>query len=435
MKKPLFLIPFVCSLPILTGCATSSNTPIKAENGLEIQPFTRVGHSAQRAGDYFQLGRFYQGQNRLEKAANAYRKALKISPNHLKAQNALGKVYAKQGRLEEAVAIFKSLTESQPSMAKAYNNLGYAYFLQGKYIEAIATYETALSLSPQNQRTWNNISTAFSKTGNNQKSHHALARASELNKQETKPIARKRSSTKNVLKHNTIETIRQVRLPELHARNIESSNNNGLAKNISYNSGSLALMPPAGNSEIAQLPAVSPQKTSALPKMANHNINTLQPLSLHSLVDPNSTPITLNTKSGITLKDIQSVKQERKLKNKKTFKLEVANGNGITGMAKRTSHALIGMGLPTARLTNIRPFQQPKTVIRYRTGHLKQALHLQKQLKRKPVLVIDKRLDKRTDVQLVLGRDVVKQAMAYHAHKTVIKITANMHTPLSGFES
>jgi hypothetical protein len=86
-------------------------------------------------------------------------------------------------------------------------------------------------------------------------------------------------------------------------------------------------------------------------------------------------------------------------------RLEIANGNGVTGMAKRIKQVLGRQGITVSRLTNARPFQQVETTIEYRAGHALHAEHLRDALRGHAVLVAAPNLPTLSDVRLVLGKD------------------------------
>jgi hypothetical protein len=94
----------------------------------------------------------------------------------------------------------------------------------------------------------------------------------------------------------------------------------------------------------------------------------------------------------------------------KPFKLEVTNGNGITGLAKRVAGRLAELGVTGARLTNQRPFEQQDTEIQYRHGYAAEAAALADKLQRKVQVMPSKHLAGHIHVRLVLGRDVPSES-------------------------
>jgi tetratricopeptide (TPR) repeat protein len=92
-------------------------------------------------------------------------------------------------------------------------------------------------------------------------------------------------------------------------------------------------------------------------------------------------------------------------------KLEVANGNGIRGMAKQTARWLNHHGFPTARLTNQKPYRQEVTEIQYAQGLEAEAVRLGAALPGNAVLVAVDGLQRGVQVRIVVGHDLgVKQS-------------------------
>lgn len=89
----------------------------------------------------------------------------------------------------------------------------------------------------------------------------------------------------------------------------------------------------------------------------------------------------------------------------KDSRVEIANGNGAAGMAKRFREALGKRGVSVTRLTNARPFGRAQTSIEFRPGFEQHARGLQATLGGKAVLQRADRLQGRTDLRLVLGKD------------------------------
>lgn len=86
-------------------------------------------------------------------------------------------------------------------------------------------------------------------------------------------------------------------------------------------------------------------------------------------------------------------------------RVEISNGNGVTGLAKRIKQALGRQGIAVSRLTNARPYQQVETIIEYRDGHALHAEQLRDALRNRAVLIAVPNLAAQADVRLVLGKD------------------------------
>jgi tetratricopeptide (TPR) repeat protein len=86
-------------------------------------------------------------------------------------------------------------------------------------------------------------------------------------------------------------------------------------------------------------------------------------------------------------------------------RLEIANGNGIPGMARRYRQALAARGIAAVRLTNAKPFGRAGTSIEFRPGFEQQARSLQAAIGGKAAIQAAGTLKPHTDLRLVLGKD------------------------------
>ena len=172
MNKLALAVHAVIGTTLVLGCASPPGTP-----KLEVRPVVSLQHGGAQADGYYELGRYYQGQNRIPDALDAYRKALALDDGLVEAHSALGTIYSMQGRYDDALAEFRRAIALSPGTARLHNNLGYALYLQGRQDEAIAEFERAVAIDPSNPRTWNNLGMAFAKGGETTRSSDAFARA------------------------------------------------------------------------------------------------------------------------------------------------------------------------------------------------------------------------------------------------------------------
>jgi Tfp pilus assembly protein PilF len=175
MKKLSLALSLLYGTSLLSGCASFT----AESKNWTVEPFERVQHATHRPDGYYQLGRYYQGQNRLEQAAGAYRKALAMDPGFFEAHNGLGTIYASQGKYDQALAAFNSAIARAPDAAHVHNNIGYLKFLKGHYDEAVTAFSRATALDPTSQKAWNNLGMALAKNGDPMNSNQAFMRAIE----------------------------------------------------------------------------------------------------------------------------------------------------------------------------------------------------------------------------------------------------------------
>jgi Tfp pilus assembly protein PilF len=105
-------------------------------------------------------------------------------------------------------------------------------------------------------------------------------------------------------------------------------------------------------------------------------------------------------------------------------RLELSNGNGVTGMAARLRSWLTTQGVKTSRLTNDLPYNQPQTVIQYRHGHEQAAMQIAQSLPASAQALQRADLSPRTDVRVLIGRDWVQMASCLN-DKTVCSPQGN----------
>ncbi len=90
---------------------------------------------------------------------------------------------------------------------------------------------------------------------------------------------------------------------------------------------------------------------------------------------------------------------------RQNYQLEISNGHGANGLAKRFRQALAAHGITARRLTNAKPFGQPSTRIEYRPGFADAARALQAALGGRALLRTAREMAAPADLRLVLGRD------------------------------
>ena len=85
-------------------------------------------------------------------------------------------------------------------------------------------------------------------------------------------------------------------------------------------------------------------------------------------------------------------------------RLEISNGNGVTGAAARLARSLDGAGVKTVRLSNLRPFVVPQSRIEYQREQRDMAQALGRRLKLP--LQPARGASAYADLRIVLGHDV-----------------------------
>ncbi len=96
---------------------------------------------------WFYLGLAYGDLGRYKEAIEAYKQAIRISPDLVEAYNNLGIAYAKSGMYKEAIESHKQAIRINPDYAVAHYSLGLDYDNLGMYKEAIESYKQAIRIN------------------------------------------------------------------------------------------------------------------------------------------------------------------------------------------------------------------------------------------------------------------------------------------------
>lgn len=399
MKTKHKILPALCCISLLSACASNQSVSVAPWS---IKPMT-VMSSNDKPEALYLVGRYYQGQNRYDLAIAAYQRALAADNGFVEARNGLGVIYSRQGKYREAIEAFLAAIQQAPKAAHIYSNLGYAYYLQGKYGESVTALQQATTLDPANQRALNNLALAYAKAGNKGESVQIFAQAAN--------VAADTTAVVTVVPESVTAPVAIAAVPSQSASLRPAEGASVYAAQQTEINLARASKPVAQNIEVLELKVQKPE---------------LQMLALHKdrgVIRPASTVATVpDVDSHVKLVQLapnvyELHKQQYnaepiqvaavvKIPGTAKLRVEVANGNGVTGMAGKVGQFLRSQGYPVARLTNQKPFQVRMTQIQYRDGHLAEAQLLRSSLPEVPELV--QRNDMRADVgiRLVLGKDV-----------------------------
>lgn len=399
MKTKKMTLPVLCCVPLLGGCTalqTSSN------EAWSVKPAYSVNGVADSPEALYQLGRYYQGQRRYHQAADAYIRALAADSGFIEARNGLGVVYSMQGKHEEAAAEFRTAISQAPKTAHLYNNLGHALCLRGDYAGAVPVLEQAAALDPANPRTLNNLALAYAKTGEGDKSRQALAQAvDQPSAGEPEPSADSAAAA----------------APQVASQAIAPPKDTGI---IVVRQTAAADPLPVTESRIQPVevaPDVYELRERAEPARIAAVTATEQPAA-----------VTPQQRHGMPAAEMLAVADQPAAvtpADPVRFRLEVSNGNGVTGMARKVGRFLGGQGYRTARLTNRKPFQVAASQIQYRSGYQAEAQRLKSNLPGEPVLVQNDNLRPDIHVRLLLGKDMTRNMAHFESADRKIQVALN----------
>jgi serine/threonine-protein kinase len=111
------------------------------------------------------LGNALQSRGRLDEAVAAFRQAIRLNPDLADAHSGLGIAFTAMGRPDEGAAEHREAIRLNPRMPQAHTNLGSALFALGRYDEAAEAHRQALRLDPKHPEAHTNLAAALAYQG------------------------------------------------------------------------------------------------------------------------------------------------------------------------------------------------------------------------------------------------------------------------------
>ncbi len=289
-------------------------------------------------------------------------------PGHAQGYKALALRYEGEARWPEALQAWQRAAQAAPDDADVHNALGQAQAAAGDHVAAVAALQRAVWLAPERAGLHNNLGYALMQAGQSTLARAALLQALSLQPDYTRA---------------------QANLRQLDA----GSTSPGRARTPSPSTPAPPPQAtPSPSSDMTQAKAALPaQMSGSLPGPATlqTQTRTLAPAQTHT------TPPEPDTRSAAG----------------RVQRVEIANGNGVEGMAACVAERLRALGAAsTARLRNALPYDTATTVVRYRAGHDQAARAMARELPQTgsgvvPAVAGVDRADS-LDVRIVLGHDL-----------------------------
>jgi len=113
----------------------------------------------------YNLGNIYRDRGETEEAVKEYKKAIEIDPNFPFAYQNLAVIYVNRGDLDNAAKMLEKVKELRPMEPMVYYNLGLVYLAQNKKDLALENLNSALKLSSNDPQTSAEIKKTLEKLG------------------------------------------------------------------------------------------------------------------------------------------------------------------------------------------------------------------------------------------------------------------------------
>ena len=357
------LILILSSVLILCSCSSFYKRDLLADT--KINPIVQVQHSDSSPKIMYLLGRYHQGKINYKKAIAAYEMALAADPDYVEVHNGLGVIYSVQGKYELAIQHFQTAINLSSEASYLHNNLGYAYLVQGQEIKAAESLQLALNLDPGNKQARSNLARTYERVDLHDKATILRLSAPEAIKPSTNP---------DTLLHST------------KAVNVTEKTIDGSLEQVETE---------------AKLVQVTPN-------VYEYKYESTKKRDLISALISGPDQVLLSDQTSVLSKDVR---------------IEVSNGNGVKGMAKKVLDFLQKNNFSKARLTNHKTFTQPRTTIYYQSGNYEQANQLNRMLPKRVDMLENNKLQRNIQVKVLLGQDI-SHHIAYFNKKANTKVIA-----------
>jgi tetratricopeptide (TPR) repeat protein len=298
------------------------------------------------------------------------------------------------------------IKHSENVNADAHYQRGTYYQTRGNLNLALEAYNDALGLDSRHAEARNAMATIYSQQGNFAKAESSLREAVVQN-----PNAahlRNNLGYVHYLRGNHESAMKEFRAAlSLEPKNEWARNNLEMAQD-------------AMSKRVSKL--VERPKSAVPPPTV-----TVTPLDIWSdiKVTENTKPY-MPTAGNNTAPAIQSeIKPTAVLIASNEFRLEISNGSGIPGLAKRLSQVLTRLGIPVKIISNEQPYRQVVTDIQYREGFEKDAKNLRDKLNGQALVSRVSAQAKPIDIRVVVGKDLKTHIAKIETQNSTRLATAN----------
>ena len=152
-----------------------------AGRGDEAQSALEIYRDSDQDRSEIAAGVEHMHAERLDEAADVFRKVLKRSPDNVNAMRFLALTYwQSEKKLDDAEALLRRAVELAPTYTGAWLILGALLSERNKYVETISAYKKATELEPKNAEAWGGLGNAYSMGMYPEEAVRAYARAVEL---------------------------------------------------------------------------------------------------------------------------------------------------------------------------------------------------------------------------------------------------------------
>ena len=364
---------FVATLLGVAGCATSQPTQPAA---WKVEPVFNVSNAGGISEAHYSIGRRHDRAQAWAMAVESYRKAVSVDAHNVEAHNALGVALSRAGQHDDAVASLRMAVALDPGRAHLRSNLGNALLRAGRSQEAIGELKQALAQDARDAIARANLRLAVA-----QNDPTVFARnntGADASGPQTQPVT------------DPTPISLSVKDPADRFTTVVPVHPDTPASGSTVTS---VLVSVPLTMQVFDAPSVP-----SLEVPVTHTSESLTVLAGQASPPPPTSGHSPATASELYLPTFAASAPPR---------IEIANGNGVIGMAARLGAFLRANGLvDRAMLSNVLPFNISTTVVHYRAGFRDAAQQIVARAPFRMELAAEAGGAVNADIRVVLGRDV-----------------------------
>lgn len=130
---------------------------------------------------YYELGRQYANNGRLEKAVEALEKSIELKRDYFESWFMLGSVYLLKDELDKSLSKLRKAQSLNQNYPAVYANLGIIFAKKKEYKKSIENFINAIRLNPRDATAYKNLGLCYDMMGDKEKAYLAFKKAVELN--------------------------------------------------------------------------------------------------------------------------------------------------------------------------------------------------------------------------------------------------------------
>lgn len=355
------------------GCATLRPSP---PAGWKVEAVFNVGNGGISEAHY-SIGRRHDRARAWARAIESYRKAVSADAHNVEAHNALGVALSRAGQHDAAVASLRLAVALDPGRAHLRSNLGNALLRAGRSHEAIGELKQALVQDARDAIAMSNLRLALA-----QNDPTAFAR-NDTGADSSGPRRSPVSDSTLIALSSKVLANRFMTVVPVHPDTPASAS--------------------AGTSVPVSMPlTMQVFDAPTVPSLEVPVTHTFESLTVFAGASPPLPPASVPS-PATALEHYPPT-----FAASAAPRIEIANGNGVIGMAARLSAVLSASGLVhRALLRNVRPYNISTTLVHYRAGFRDAAQQIVARAPFRMELAAEAGGAANADIRVVLGRDVL----------------------------